>query len=275
MKAFVLTYHSHHVVGDCYALNDHIAFPIDLRNLHQLGFRIVPLRSLIDAVFGNKPTVEYDRVVSITFDDGPVYDIDDFEHPVFGWQQSFLNAMLECTVVSNDDISATSFVIASAAARQIMEYTADANYTFLQPGSMNDSWWLRGLQTNKISIANHSWDHLHPKLPTVAHSRQARADFSKVDNEIDADAQIARAADYVSKRTGGRALPYFAYPFGQSSTFLESDYFPRKGRAIGVEAAFTTSVGNVDIDKSVWSLPRLCCGHHWTDPKTLIDLLEN
>ncbi len=42
----VLTYHSHHVVGDDYARNDHIALPIDLRVITDLGFEIVSLEAL-------------------------------------------------------------------------------------------------------------------------------------------------------------------------------------------------------------------------------------
>ncbi len=87
MPAFVLTYHSHHIVGQDYALNDHVALPIDLQVLAQERFRVVPLRELVELVTAGRPIRE--QIAAITFDDGPVYDVMDFEHPAFGFQKSF------------------------------------------------------------------------------------------------------------------------------------------------------------------------------------------
>ena len=47
MKAFILTYHSHHVLGAGYDVNDHVAFPADLELITALGYRIVELGELV------------------------------------------------------------------------------------------------------------------------------------------------------------------------------------------------------------------------------------
>lgn len=282
MKAFVLTYHSHHVVGAEYETNDHIAFPLDLETITKCGYRIVPISKLLESVapFARRVATgaASERYVALTFDDGPSFDVDDFVHPQFGTQPSFLNAMRRFRdrygLEAQPELHATSFVIASPTARLVMERTADPAYTFLTEGSMTDEWWSRGIDTGLIAIANHSWDHLHAALPTVAHSRQARADFTQVDNDQDADAQIRDASTYISRRTGGRSSPYFAYPFGHLNEFLPQDYFPRRGAEIGVEAAFTTGSMPIVGSENVWSLPRLTCGHHWTSAEDLITQLS-
>ena len=281
MKAVVLTYHSHHVVGTTYASNDHIAFPRDLSLITQCGYQIVSLRTLVNRYIECMSRCDFDsdkeRLVALTFDDGPAFDIDDFMHPLYGSQISFLNAMLRYLEQTGGRlqplIHATSFVIASSSARQIMENNADPQYTYLTTDSLDESWWNRALETTHIGIGNHSWDHLHPSLPRVAHSRQVRADFSQVDNELDADAQLRDAAAYISAVTRGRSSPFFAFPFGQDNPFLVSDYLPRRGKQIGISAAFSAKPSRVTSADSIWSLPRITCGHHWTEPDALAAIL--
>ncbi len=280
MKAYVLTYHSHHVVGPDYATNDHVAFSLDLMTITKCGFRIVSLRKLVDRflVYSQRRTSDDEKYVALTFDDGPVFDIDDFQHPINGNQLSFLNAMIRFLENGGGsmqpELHATSFVIASSHARRVMEDHPDPRYTFLTPGALSESWWNRAIETGLIGVANHSWDHLHPALTEVAHSRQARADFTQVDNERDADAQIQQASKHISAHTEGKGSPFFAYPFGQSNRFLERDYFPRRGVEIGVEAAFTTKPFPIVATDSRWSLPRLTCGHHWTSADGLAATLR-
>ena len=280
MTDFVLTYHSHHTLAAEYGLNDHVALPQDLVAITRAGYRIVPLARIVDRVLDRRAGRAVDAApgcVALTFDDGPVYDIDDFRHPVLGWQRGFVPAMqdfLETPLgAEQPELAATSFVIASPEARRVMQTTFDREYTFLGEDSMGDEWWARAAATGLLAIANHSWDHLHPALDRVAHSRQARADFTAVDNVGDADAQILAATRYIAERTGGRAAPYFAYPFGHYSEFLTGTYFPGRGDVAGVRAAFTTVPRPVAADDSVWTLPRYTCGHHWKSPADLARIL--
>jgi len=281
VKAVVLTYHSHRIQGPDYARNDHVAFAADLHTIDRSGARIVSLAMLVDAIAahqsGRSDANDDAMQVALTFDDGPVWDYTDFDHPAFGPQRGFANAMRDFrgkdTGGTRHDVCATSFVIASPEARRAMESTFDAEYTFLMPGAMNDDWWREAAASGLVAIGNHSWDHLHPALASVAHSRQVRGDFAQVTTAADADAQIRAAAAYIDARTGGRAAPFFAYPYGHCNDFLAADYLPRAGRAIGLRAAFTTAAATIDGSQDVWKLPRFTCGHHWRSPAALADLL--
>jgi len=200
-------------------------------------------------------------------------------NPALGMQRGFAGAMADFAATAlgaqQPELAATSFVIASPDARRVMESTFDAEYTYLGAGALDDRWWARAAATGLLEIANHSWDHLHPALARVAHSRQARADFTQVLTEADADAQIRAAAAYIAERTGGRAAPYFAYPFGHYNEFLTRDYLPRHGEDAGVRAAFTTEPRALRAGDSRWCLPRLTCGHHWTSPAALLRILAS
>jgi peptidoglycan/xylan/chitin deacetylase (PgdA/CDA1 family) len=281
-KSFILTYHSHHVVGSEYDRNDHVALPLDLHLITEMGFRIVSLDRIVAAVAGARDVeAENDPMfrgyVALTFDDGPAFDFEDFDHPVLGHQRGFVHLMEDFRASSSGarqpELCATSFVIASPEARRAMESTFDAQYTFLTPGSMADDWWAPAIATGLLSIANHSWDHLHSGLSRVAHSRQVRTDFAQVTSVEDADAQIADAARFIAERTHGAAAPYFAFPFGHYNDFLTSEYLPTRGRALGLRAALTTEARPVMRGDIVWKLPRYTCGQHWTRPSELRRIL--
>ena len=280
-KALILTYHSHHVVGDDYGHNDHIAFVSDLDLLTAVGFLIVPLGTLVDTIRNPSDTARSRHLrrplVALTFDDGPNYDVEDFVHPEFGYQRSFLNAMRDFRATHGAAIQphlhATSFVIASPYARRVIEETFDREYTYQGPGSMSDDWWLPAIETGLVAIANHSWDHLHPALPEVAHSRQARADFRQVLTQEDADAQISAAAAFIAGKTNGRAEPFFAYPFGHYNDFLVHDYFPHYGGQ-SVRAAFTVEPRAVATTDSLWCVPRYVCGDDWRAREDLSRILS-
>jgi peptidoglycan/xylan/chitin deacetylase (PgdA/CDA1 family) len=269
----ILTYHSHHVVGPGYDANDHVAFARDLDGLTDAGWRIVPLAELVRAQREGATA----RLVALTFDDGPVYDVDDVVHPRYGRQQGFAGAMHAFAARrpgAQPGLHATSFVIASPEARLAMEAHADPRYTWLAPGSMGEAWWTAAIDSGLIAIANHSWDHLHPALPAVRHSRDARGDFAKVDTYADADAQIRDAAAYLAGATAGRASPYFAYPFGHYNAFLARDYLPAVGEGV-CAAAFTTEPRLVAAGDSRYLLPRFVCGADWRSPEQLVgDLLR-
>jgi peptidoglycan/xylan/chitin deacetylase (PgdA/CDA1 family) len=278
VKDFVLTYHSHHTIAAQYHLNDHLAFPLDLVAITRAGYRIVPLDRVVDRLLASREgravgVPDEPGCVALTFDDGPIYDLEDFRHPVLGWQRGFVGAMRDfldtALGATQPELGATSFVIASPEARQVIQSTYDREYTYLGEGSMGDDWWPRAIATGLLAIGNHSWDHLHPALERVAHSRQARADFSRVLTTEDADAQILAATRFIDERTHGHAAPFFAYPFGHFNDFLAAEYFPERGAAAGIRAAFTTQPSPVSPTDSVWTLPRYTCGHHWKTPADL------
>ena len=89
MPLAVLTYHSHHVVGPGYDENDHVAFARDLDVLTDAGWRIAPLAEVVRLQKHGTAA----HVCALTFDDGPVYDVEDVVHPDYGPQVAFVNAM--------------------------------------------------------------------------------------------------------------------------------------------------------------------------------------
>ena len=279
MKRFVLAYHSHRVLGDDYARNDHVALAADLRTIHALGARIVPLAAIVDAITGaaRADARELPAEVALTFDDGPEYDALDFVHPRFGVQRGFLGVLRDFASEYGTDaqagLAATSFVIASPEARRCMERTYDRAHSYVGVGALNDDWWNPAIESGLLAIANHSWDHLHEGLPAVAHSKQARGDFAQVTTTQDADAQIAQAADFLARRTRGRDAPFFAFPYGHSNRFLVREYLPSNAARLRLRAAFTTDARPIAVGDDRWCLPRYVCGHHWRAPGELRELL--
>ena len=281
MKRFVLCYHSHRILGDDYARNDHVALAADLCTIHALGGRVVPLATLVDAITADRRSTPDDASVevAITFDDGPVYDAVDFVHPRFGAQRGFLGILrdfaAEVGTRAQPSPCATSFVIASPAARRCMEQTYDRAHSYVGDDALNDDWWDEAIASGLLAIANHSWDHLHEGMAVVAHSKNARGDFAKVTTPHDADAQIARAAEYLARRTHGRDAPFFAYPYGHYNRFLVDEYLPANARRLRLRAAFTTEARPIAEGDNRWCLPRYVCGHHWTSPDALRGILDH
>ena len=284
MKIVILTYHSHHVLGSQYANNDHIAFAEDLDLITSAGYRIKSLDHIVTTLEARKRGFpkggdQNFRYVGLTFDDGPVFDVEDFTHPIYGFQRSFLGVMRDFLTTPSGrkqpDLHATSFVIASPEARHVMESAFDEEYTFLSPGSLGDGWWEPAISSGLIAIGNHSWDHLHPALVDVAHSQRAHGDFRQVTTVEDADLQILQAARYIAGKTHGRAAPFFAYPFGHYNEFLTRQYMPDACRTakIDLRAAFTVDPRPVTVAEDLWTLPRYVCGNDWKSPRDLLDIL--
>src|SRR5688572_29200633 len=84
MRVPVLTYHSNNIHGNDYAHNDHVALEHDLATIARLGYRIVPLAKVVEAL--DDPQLDLDDAVAITFDDGSWFDWHDLEHPSCGPQ---------------------------------------------------------------------------------------------------------------------------------------------------------------------------------------------
>src|SRR3989442_9878506 len=140
MNARVLAYHSHHVVGDDYPRNDHVAFRTDLDLIADLGCEIVSLDTLVDRFFGGKSDHDDERVqVAITFDDGPIYDVEGFTHPRFGAQRGFLGIMRDFVAArgspAEPGLGGASFVIASGEARGGIGAKDGPPYTYVGPGA--------------------------------------------------------------------------------------------------------------------------------------------
>lgn len=264
----VLTYHSINVHGNDYHNNDHIALAADLRLIHRLGKRVVPLLHIAEWVRGERGWADVADGVGISFDDGSWFDWFDLDHPSWGPQRSLFNILMDFRDDTGADIHATSFVIASPDARRELDQTC-----MVGRGWWDDSWWHKAQVSGHLDIANHSWDHLHPTLERVAHSRQEKDNFHAVDNLVDAQRQIAQAGRYIESIC--RQPPaLFAYPWGQAASFVSATYLPEQGPALGLRAAFTTQPAKVGRSSAIWTLPRYTFGADWQEPEQLRALLS-
>ncbi|MEO8754158.1 MAG: polysaccharide deacetylase family protein, partial [Casimicrobiaceae bacterium] len=141
-------------------------------------------------------------------------------------------------------------------------------------GHWRDFWWGDMAATGVVGIANHSWDHTHIAAPVVRQREQQKGSFLGIDNEADANAQIAEAQRFIWYRSGGLALPLFAYPYGDAPDYLVQDYLPRRGDLHGLRAAFGTQGDYVRKGQDVWHIPRFVCGQHWHTPGELEGILR-
>jgi len=270
----VLCYHALHAPGTSYAENDHTALEEDLRVIERAGYRILPLPALVDTLTGMS-TVELaeSKFVCLTFDDGPDVDFVDYRDDRLGLVKSFRRILEEYRDarphLAPHGPMAVSFVIASRSARSILDRTCIAGR-----GEWRDTWWAECSRSGLIAIGNHSWDHLHPSLPSVEQREQAKGTFLAIDSYRDANVQVRFAREAIEHVLGHASTRLFAYPFGEAPEYLVHEYLPRRQHEHGHVAAFTTAGEPVTRGSNRWTLPRYVCGQHWRTPDELDALLR-
>jgi hypothetical protein len=259
----VLTYHSHRILGDTYASNDHHALRDDLRSIHAEGLRVVPLHWVVEWVLGRRRDADLERAVALAFDDGADFDVVDLDHPEYGRQRSFLNILRdfrdEVGGEGQPRLHATAFVIASPTVRDELDRRAMEGL-----GWMSDGWWARADRSGLMAVHNHSWDHVHPLAGSVCQQSQRRGSFESIATEIECRREVEDAAWFIYGRTYPVWPALFAYPGGTSSEYLREVYFPRFAERHRTLAAFAASWGFVTRTSPRWNLPRLVCGAEWT-----------
>lgn len=274
MKAAILTYHSQNIAGNDTANNDHRALTADLQAVHSAGCHFVSLQSLVSKLFDGG-TMETggkadQPVVCLTFDDGCDFDVRTLEFAGFGMQPGFLS-ILEDFIQQHGSqaqpgLHATSFVIASPTARQII----DQRSLFGQ-GHMSDDWWNAAANHPLLSIGNHGWDHNHPDL---AIEHYPRGGFTAIRTIEHCRQQVVQASEFIRDKTG-QWPQIFAYPFGESSDYIRDVFFPEYGREHRCLAALGTRPGLVSARSNRWDLPRFVCGRDWSSPAELMAILRN
>lgn len=265
----VLTYHGVNIHGNDYADNDHVALAEDLKLVHDRGLRILPLVTVVDWVRGEVDDAAVAGGVALTFDDGAWFDWYDLDHPDCGPQRSLAGILRDFGLERAVPVHATSFVIASPQARRELDRTC-----LVGRGWWNDRWWPEAVAEGLLDLGNHSWDHLHATLGRVAHSENVRDDFSRVLTRDDAEAQIARAGEYIAACSGTRPA-VFAYPCGRYNEYLVREYLPMRGGELGLRGAVTTEPRAVSRDDDPWALPRFTCGQDWHAPEGLARILKD
>ena len=271
MRVPILTYHGVNVAGGDYAGNDHVAFAADLETIQANGFSIVPVAWIVEQLLGHA-TRDLSRCVALTCDDGSNLDYHDLDWPGHGRQKSFYNALVDFRArhgqAAQPHLHLTAFVIADPAARAAMD-----RLCLVGGDWMREDWWPAAQSSGLMAIENHSWDHNHPCLPTPGPANLARGDFHDVADEAKAEFEIAQAQDYIAARIERRPS-LFCYPFGHVNDFLRADWLPRRGVALGLEAAFGDGAVPVTPGADRWNIPRYVCGWHWKSPEGLEAILR-
>ena len=165
---------------------------------------------------------------------------------------------------------ATSFVIASPAARAILDRTC-----MVGRGWWADEWWPEAAREGLVAIESHSWDHNHDTLPETAQREQVKGTFRSIDTHGDADAEIRAAADFIDAHCAPHRSTLFAYPYGESNDYLvrgvPAALRARAPRARGVLDRSRRRSRRIRI---AGCLPRYVCGRDWRDPAELQSLLS-
>lgn len=260
-RVLVLCYHSTNVNGRDYADNDHVALRADLAAVEARGWRIVDAAEALLQPFAETPRVAF------TCDDGCSLDAIDFEHPAHGHQPGFLRILREHHAAGGQFVRMASFVIASRAARAELD-----RRDFLGLGIWHDDWWREAIASGHFSIENHSFDHNHPSLAHSVQRDNRRGDFHVIDNDADAQAEIAQGSAEIEALCGQRPR-LFAYPWGQHNRFLADDWLPRHQRALGLLGAFITAAPQAPVFDR-WRVPRMVCGSDWRSPGAFAAMLE-
>lgn len=272
MNVPVLTYHAGLIDGAGYAQNDHVALRDDLRVIAASGRRVVPLQHVVDALLGRRDWATLDRAVALTCDDGTAFDVMPGRvHGEHGPQPSLLGVLEDWVAeepAARAEASITGFLIASPEAREVMDREC-----LFGRGDLGSDWWDPVARRGRYRIGSHGWDHNHPVLPPPPGLAMTRGDFFAIDDEPKADYQLTQAQRHFEAVLGERPR-LFAYPFGHVPPFLRDDWLPRRGAAIGLDAAFDTTPAHVGPGARRWQLPRYVCRWHWRSPEALAQLLD-
>ncbi len=260
------------IAGNDYVSNDLKALASDLRQISAAGFKIVPLRNIVDAWIGNRGGELNGKLVALTCYGGADFDYVDLPHPTAGPQRSVLNTLRDFAAESpgaQDRLNITAFVIASPQARAVLDTTC-----MVGKGWWTDTWWSAAVDSGLMHIGNHSWDHNHETLPGSPLPGVQRGSFLVIDTKELADHEVRQAADYLRAHAPNPGAALFAYPYGQSNRYLVNEYFACFGGELGIEAAFTDRPAFLEPRCDRWAIPRFHCGRDWNAPAQLQAILD-
>ena len=195
MRIPILAYQPARIDGNDYRSNDLVALAADLRHVTARGFRVMPLRTIVDAWLDNRGGELDDRIVAFTVQNGADFDYIDLPHPTAGPQRSVHRILQEFAREAgrkHKSLNVTSFVIASPEARVVLDKEC-----LVGKGWWSDAWWPDAVRSGAIHLANHSWTHNHDKLPPSLRRSSSANTFLTIDSREAADYEIRTAADFL------------------------------------------------------------------------------
>lgn len=272
-KVPILTYHSVHIDGVEYHNNDHVGLAKDLQIIRDVGWTVVSVGRVVNALLLNQWESLPDQSVAITFDDGSWFDWYDLVHPHYGLQKSFINILRDHIKsdarYNNANELVTSFVIASPAARTTLDERC-----LIGKGWWSDQWWAAAEEEGLMSIQNHSWDHKHHTIDKNDRYGESYGNFETIKDYAECDWQVLQAQKYIHQQLNSKKSRYFAYPYGHYPDILSKDYLPNNAEKTGLLAAFTTEPNPVTALSNRWNLPRYVFRKDWDTTGGLLSILN-
>lgn len=272
MRIPILSYQPMSIHGNEYHDNHLKALASDLRQLTGAGFKIVAIRSVIDAWLDNRGAELDAKWVALSCDDGADFDYLDLPHPTAGVQRSVFNVLRDFAAQNKglqDELNVTSFVIASPEARAALDSAC-----MIGKGWWTDGWWPDATRSGLVHIGSHSWDYNHEALPPAISQSVRRGTFLTINSLGLADHEIRQASEFLRRHAPNPGTGLFAYPYGEANHYLTHEYFPRYGAELGIRAAFTARADFLEPGCSRWEVPRFFFGRDWTTPAELDAILE-
>lgn len=260
MAKVVLAYHMWRIESWDRTGADLLSLRADLDVITRSGIPVVSLDDLLSS--------RCSAGVAITFDDGTRMDAEPITHSRWGDIPSALSVLSEFAE-SPPRWKAASFVIGSPEARAAIALPLAADYG---PDLLHDRWWRRAAMSGLLTIENHSWDHNHELVSKTLQRNNERGTFANVDHFDECHLEIALASEYIAERVGSRPR-FFAYPYGESSTYMRETFLPAHGAGLGIEAALATDPRVIAGDQNRWCIPRFVAGRDWTTDDGLKSIL--
>lgn len=297
MRVPVLAYHAANLAGPDNPRDDQSALAADLDALHVAGWRVVPLRWVVEQHLSLAHR-DLTRCVALSCDDGTDLDWRGVDWLGIGYKPGMREILLQFQQRhgrdAQPDLHLSCFVIASPQARQRMDAACLPGH-----GWMGDDWWQAAQRSQLLSIECHSWDHNHACLEdsgadtadagrlaepardavemdcrATARPAMPRGNFLCVDSAERARFEIDQAVDYINARIRPDACRLFCYPYGDVPAFLRDDYLPANAKRLHLLAAFGDAIGPITQSSDRWNLPRYICGPHWRSCDDLLAMLE-
>jgi peptidoglycan/xylan/chitin deacetylase (PgdA/CDA1 family) len=135
---------------------------------------------------------------------------------------------------------------------------------------LSDSWWREAQSSGLLDIGSHGWNHVHPLVSDMKGRPELVESFHRIESPDDVALQMDSSFEFIRRKAGGDSARIFAYPYGQVSEFIASEYFPRQANYLG---ACGTDPRPLRADSDPWRLPRYVCGWHWKGAEELGRLL--
>ena len=265
MKVPILCYHSCNA-GDSYATDDHIALAADLRAIYRLGFRVVPLDWVVEALLGEREPIA--KAVALTCDDGVDLDWIDADHPTYGRRRSFANIIRDFVAETGErdpPVEMTSFVVASPTTRKELEVACLAGLDW-----WNDTWWRDAERERRD-------EDREPQLRSRASAGRPRRAARPAERRLQARRYVRRLrgaggrrirVHRRSDRAARRATSRIRTDRRRST--CATTYLPSAARRSACAPPSRSTMPTSTVESDRWYLPRFT--HGASDTSTLEDL---